>query len=134
MFVAVSATRNKSSGSGSRRRGSRQRDFSTLEKISICITRIRLQPFFVPRDYAVDVDHGEDESMKKVNKTYNLGYFQRIFLTLDDPLSRYLVLIVEVLSDRCPFSSLAVLYQIFMFMVILISCIVYILSTLPSLM
>ena len=87
MFVAMSSSGKKAAG---RRRGSRQREFSTFEKISIFIARLRLQPFLVPSIYTIDIDHGEPESKEKAKKTYSLGYLQRLFLTLDEPLSRLL--------------------------------------------
>ena len=70
-FVAVFAARRKSSGS--QRRGSKQRQYTALERISIFIVRVRQQPFFVPQSYVVDINRGEDEFKEKSKKTYSLG-------------------------------------------------------------
>lgn len=68
-------------------------------------------PFFVPRRYVREVDHGP--SFPKTEKIYHLNIAQRIFVSLDYAVSSV-------------FSSL---YSSFMVAVILISVMVYILTT-----
>jgi len=77
-------------------------------------TRFHSLPFFVPRSLTCDNGSDEDSSEKK---TFELGFLQRIFVAFDDPIS-------------CQF---AVLNSIVMIIVIILSCVVYVMATCPGL-
>jgi hypothetical protein len=68
-------------------------------------------PFFVPAHYCREVDHGQ--SFPSTEKIYNLNLLQRVFVTFDYAVS----------------SVLASLYSTFMVGIILLSVVVYILTT-----
>ena len=74
-------------------------------------THLSTLPFFVPKRYTRGVDHGP--SFPLTEKTYDLTIIQRIFVTFDYAVS----------------SVLASLYSTFMVGIILLSVVVYILTT-----
>jgi hypothetical protein len=135
MFVSVStATGDKKSKTKSRSgNAAKPTKVPMSEKVSLFIFKIRSQPLFVPTRFSVEVDHGLGDVKEKDIKSYDLSFLQKIFLLFDDPISWFVFYfpaydILTVYNS----SSLAVLYQILMFLVIIMSCIVYVVSTLPA--
>lgn len=82
-----------------------------IKNLKLYLAHLSSLPFFVPRTYVREVDHGPSFPVTK--KTYDLSVAQQIFVTFDYPVS----------------SVLASLYSSFMVVIILLSVIVYVLTT-----
>jgi hypothetical protein len=85
--------------------------FPVFKKIKAYFSQLSSLPLFVPVHYSRQVDHGQ--AFPATQKIYNLNFAQRVFVTFDYAVS----------------CVLASLYSTFMVGVILMSVVVYILST-----
>lgn len=88
--------------------------FPIIKQVKKHFAELSSLPWFVPRHYVREVDHGQ--FFPKTKRTYQLNILQRIFVTFDYGVS----------------CVLASLYSTFMVIVILFSVVVYILTTDPG--